>query len=237
MRFWPFASQSAGPSEAEIREFRALCERASTALAKCGITRQPYDDPGMLHFRKNPRFQRALENHRIYVEVLEEFVSSGDPVGDGRKFLWRMINRMGYVPTADLFDHITDDDVIEIYTLDNWQIFRNLNFFNYISFNIEEVANLNWSADSKRESRFELKLLEIGVRLKLGLQKTTADVTSIAEHTFKELKGQGWTVAIQMRRISPLWQGSRITAGVVSNRARVVDFGEARGHGQKKADE
>lgn len=237
MRFWPFASKAVGPSEAEITEFRALCERASTALLKCGIRRRPYDDPAMLLFQKNPRFARALDAHRIYVEVLEEFAGSGDAGGDGRQFLWRMINRLGYVPTSDLFDQVTGEDVVEIYTLDNWQLFRNLNFFNFVSFNIEEVANINWTADTKRESRFELKLLEIGLRLKLGLQKTTADVSGIAEHTFKELRGQGWTVAIQMRRISPLWQGSRVTAGVVTNRARVLDYGNGSGNGENSRHE
>lgn len=231
MRRWPFPKPPAvEPSEVQVAEFRDLCERAAKSLRDAGILRVPYADASVPLFKKNPRFERALESFRVYVEVLEESVNAGD--AGSKKFLWRMVTRLGLVPTSDLLNHIDDDNVVEIYTLEHWQVFRNLRFFDYVSFTVEEVANLNWQVDTRRESRIELKLLEIGIRLKFGLMRATADVSGIAEHTFKELRGEGWTTAIQLLRISPLRKGNSITACVVTNRARVIDRGSS-GHAQE----
>lgn len=222
MRRWPFpAPPVAQPTDEQVTCFRELCERAAKALGDAGISRAPYDDAELPVFRKNPRFEWALKSFQIYVEVLEEAVRTGDV--SSKKFLWRMVTRLGYVPTADLLNHIEEENVVEIYTLEHWQIFRNIRFFEYVSFTVEEVANLNWQVDTRRENRVELKLLEIGIRLKFGLMRSTIDTSGIAEHTFKELRGQGWTTAVQLLRISPLRKENSISACVVINRARVVD--------------
>jgi hypothetical protein len=51
---------------------------------------------------------------------------------------------MGWKPTSDIFSGISEDDVIEVYTLDSIQRYRSANFFKYISYSVGEIITYPW---------------------------------------------------------------------------------------------
>jgi len=226
MPFPFFRSRPQPPSEAQCLEFKDLCERTSRALSQAGVETLPYRDPSLTRFREHHDPGRVLTTFNTYVEVLESALEKGEDLRDDRRLLWRMISKMGYTPQSDIFDRIEDGDTVEIYTVDNWQIFRNPRLFECVSLSVEETITFVWNRDSRRDGKITLKLLEVLLRTRTGLLTKTIDVTDIPKHTIQELIGQKWTISIQLKYFSPLRINGRLTAGISTNLSEVLARGD-----------
>lgn len=210
---------------ADIDTYIDLCGRCADVLKKLGINTKAFkgDPSARIKAHKNPH--RVVESLRNYVLVLEEGQRAGDDLWDCKKLVWRMVSKMGYTPSSDIFGLIEQGDVIEIYTSDNWQIFRNLPFFQYVSMSIDELATFDWAKDSVRTMKITIPALEMAARLRLGILRKTVDVRHWQQHTVRELLGEGWTILVQLKFVSPLKGPSGETVALVINNSKVTDFG------------
>lgn len=215
-------------SPQEILRYKEACESLAGILRKNGITHiKPYSDPEVprLHAHNNPR--RAIETLETYVDVIAANDRDGGSFADSKQILWRMLRRLKYSPQSDIFEKIHDHNILEIYTSDNWQIFRNLNFFRHVSMTIDEMATFYWQRDSKRHMKVHLEALAIATRLRFGTLRKTMDLRHWPAHFTKELVGEGWLIEIRLQYVSPLRGTNGEFLGLVVNESQ-AQVGDAQ---------
>lgn len=204
-------------------DFLPIADSVVHTARSCGVALLAYRDPSLsvLESKSNPL--DALDNLRQYASVLGGMVASGESPLDSQKFLWRMLKVLELTPQDDIFDKIESDDVVEIYSEDNVQIFRNFNFFKYSSFTVEEVTFVNWTQASKRNLGTTLSYLKFGVRVKTGLFRETENVTFIRPHLMKETLGEKRIFEVAPRYISPLRSQGKVVGGITVSKCRFPD--------------
>lgn len=210
-------------TQSQVDEFRDLCERTSRAIATTGREVVPYESHEMPRFQRHSNFERVLETLRNYTEVLESAVAAKEDLEDSKHLVWRMIQRMGYVPKSDVFDKLEDGDTIEIYTTDNWQVFRNLRFFDFVSVTVEEMCTLVWNRDTERDLKITWDMLSFMLKIKMGFIKETTALDWIPKHNIRELLGKGWLISIQMKLCSPLSFNGSTVALLTANRSELIE--------------
>jgi hypothetical protein len=185
---------------------RALLERCAAALRAGGLETLPYRDPSLPVLRAKRDPAQAIAYFERYVQALEETIAAGESPRDTPKLLWRFMNLLGLRPPSDAFGHITAEDVVEIYTTtDHIQVFRNLRFFDFCSFTVEEVVHCSWTTAVSRPAQFKLKLLGTALKLRTGLMRSTLNAESMGENLVHEEIGEGRYVMLKLRYLSPLW--------------------------------
>lgn len=128
---------------------------------------------------------------------------------------------MGYVPQSDALDYIHEGDTVEIYTTDNWQIFRNLVFFDFLDATIDEISTFYWTRDSKRNASISTEGLRLIFLIKTGMLKKTFLVQTMPPYEVScTLSGRLQRVKIEQKMGSPLMdRHHRVQAYLVTNKS------------------
>jgi hypothetical protein len=135
--------------------------------------------------------------------------------------LWRSLRRGGWTPNSDVFDAIEKDDTVEVYSLQMKQIFRNLEFFKYISYTLEEVHGGTWYELVSRDDEAQKILFESAMKIVTGEVKTTVDVSHVPNHMIQELRSpEKRKMMIQMKVLSPVMRDGETIAIIAVNRTR-----------------
>ncbi len=74
-------------------------------------------------------------------------------------FLWKLFKRINCAPADDLFDKISDEDIIEVYFTDHTPIFRSIKFYRETSYTVDEALCSTWYDFSKRSLIITLKVM------------------------------------------------------------------------------
>lgn len=219
LKFW----QNKEPLNSEqCDSYLQSLEDISNLLARHGLKVAPYQDRSLNRIKTHRDPQRALNIWFQYADLLVAAEKEGDNLFDHRQLLWRMLGVLGYTPQSDIFSLIEKNHVIEIYTPDNWQIFRNLEFYKFVSMSLDEMATFHWPRDSKRSMKITIMGLEVATRLRFGTLRKTMDVRDWPEHQVQELLGKKWLLSIALQYISPLKGTNGEFAGLVLNNSKVI---------------
>lgn len=97
--------------------------------------------------------QDAVMRLAQYVSICQDVIASGGDLRDSRTFTWRAMRSFGFLPNSSLFSTMGSDDVVEIYDTQNVQIFRNLQFFKYCSYTLEDLYSRSWPELFIRENQ------------------------------------------------------------------------------------
>lgn len=202
-------------SRCELSEFKRLAEEYCTLVNQFGFSIRPHRDWKVLNFEKCSVAQkkRAILYLDANLEILQDSIASGEDPKNSAKLLWRILKKIKATPEADIFDKISDTDVIEVYLDDHTQIFRNLNFFNYTSFTIDELLCGTWYKLYKRDFISTLKMMKVAFKILTGrLQSTTA--WNVPVHIFYEVGSlECLKQSIELKYLSPIKNnGKRIGA-------------------------
>lgn len=137
---------------------------------------------------------------------------------------WHALKRFSLRPPSDLFSYIADEDLVEIYTLDNLQIFRSMSFFDLCSYSLEDLYCRPWYSLFYRDEGITQQIGAEAVRAFSG-QETGVFVPNVADHMLKELDSPfKHEVEIQYKVMAPLYNSSgKIAAGLVVEKAKVVN--------------
>lgn len=186
----------------------SLLEEVSQNLASFGVRRKAASDSdysAQWQAMPEKRLLSLLEYWRHYNAILQEIRAQGTEGLSGSQMVWRMLQRGGLTPTQDVLGKIEDDDVVEIYDLKNQQIFRNIKFFEYCSFSLEDLFVGDWVGLTKRESRWaERALTQVGL-IQAGLLRTTLDMRKVvSRHRVTELRGEQLSYWIELKWGAPL---------------------------------
>lgn len=217
---FPWARRQKREFTIEQRQrFEALCFSIAGKLQQAGFKTQALSDQP----RPMPHdFEKRMQIFEIYDEVVGHHLNEGGDAADEKGLLWRFIRRMGYTPTSDIFDLITNEDYLEIYDQEGQQIYRSLNYFDLVSFTIEDLVTLNWKTDFKRDRTVLLHLLEVTVRFATGRLHKTYSCDNVPTHQVKEMIGQKYLHELGLKYISPMKVAGKTVAFIATSKARRI---------------
>ncbi|MFV3407586.1 hypothetical protein ACNH6C_03200 [Bdellovibrio bacteriovorus] len=175
-----------------VERFRLLCERLALVLEKEGLSVKPYHDPALPHFCRlaNDQKDLALQTLKDYVEICQEVQAESYSLKDSPRFCWKALRRWGLVPSSDFFDKLEMANIVEIYTSDNLQIFRNLRFFEVSTYTLEELYTLEWWKLYGREEAVTRDLFAAALDLLSGKVPGTMRF-QVGKHQLWELCSEG----------------------------------------------
>lgn len=92
----------------------------------------------------NERKEAALKASLVYSEICNDTTREGRPLSDTRMSLWSSLRHYGLIPHSDLMNYITDDMVVELYTAEGNQLYRNMKFLEVCSYTLADVFMHPW---------------------------------------------------------------------------------------------
>ncbi len=201
-----------------VQPFKRLLERFSALAQKEGVSVVPYSDLGPIHFQALPldRQLATLDNFSRYVSVCEEAAASGESLKENGQVLWRMFNRMGFRPVSTLMDEVTNDIVVEMYDRNYVQIFRNLRFFEFCSYTIDELLCRPFWELFRREESLTPQMLEKTGAL-FGGQICGTYQWDVGIHVVDEIESPyKYRGVVKYKFISPLHDASGQVAAMIN---------------------
>lgn len=204
-------------------EFRVLSVEIASMLAHEGKKVRPYL-AGLPYFSKLPtvRKQQIVEQLRFYRELCHSQLSEGYKLKDSQSFTWRAFRRLGLVPPSDLFNHISDDDIIEVYSRDQIQLFRNFAFFDFCSYTLEELHACEWWSLFERDIEVTQKILTETHRAFDGVEDAVF-VPNVPTHQLREARSPELiAMNCEIRGMAPLYRNKRVEAIIVMEKAEIL---------------
>ena len=129
-----------------VHEFISLAEQtvAFANLANCQL--RALAGPHLPFFKNLDEKNQIeiLRSLKTYNEICAETLANGDSLTDSKSFVWQALKKLGLRFSSDMFNFIQQENVIEIYDMNNVQIFRNFNFFGFTSYALEDLLCRPW---------------------------------------------------------------------------------------------
>ncbi|MEO5668307.1 MAG: hypothetical protein ABIR96_09630 [Bdellovibrionota bacterium] len=144
------------------------------------------------------------EKVRKNIDALDEvLLCFGEGQADTRRAAKRALDKYKMRVRDEDIDLIMQDDVVEMYSIDGLQIFRNLEFFNYCRYSLLEVMMYEWFALYERASFVEKDLHQWQVDV---LKGATSKKCFFGENFMRErLLADKRLYAIQFKYLIPLF--------------------------------
>lgn len=197
-------------------DFKKLSQKICMMFATEGVYRKPYLD-GLPYFSVLDEKEKnsIVEHLRFYCELCEAQISEGFKLRDNLSFTWRAFRKLDLIPRGDIFSHMTDEDLIEIYSCENKQLYRNFKFFEFCSYTLEELHSLEWWTLYERDSEITMKIFDAGSRVAAG-EITESYVPDIQPHRLREVKSAECSTFLQqVKLMSPLKRNKKVEAILV----------------------
>lgn len=168
--------------------FKSLALQYSAIGAAEGIRIVPFLSLDLPLFRKATKEaqKNALEFLHTIVTIHEETVANGDKAINSKKLLWRALVKLSLVPEPDVFERLTEEDIVIIYHKNQTALFWNLQFFNFTSVTVEQLFFSPWYEFTKREPEILHKLQDMAIRVTSGMV-TGVFVPRIPGHVVEEV--------------------------------------------------
>lgn len=149
------------------QEFKRLSERIVGFLKADGLMRLPYSHPSLPYFSRlsNEKKSIVLERLSLYLDACSDTISQTGSLKDSKSFTQQMFKKIDAITDPDFFEKINDDHVVEIYSSDNCQIFRNLKFFEISSYTLEDLYCREWWDLYKRDDEITKKIFLVASQI------------------------------------------------------------------------
>lgn len=204
-------------------EFKKIAVTFCEALKAVGIHMLPYDSSSNLHFRKRSKKdqKKILAYLDMSVETLNECIASGENAFDNKVLLWRVFKRIGGAPQDDIFDKISDDDLIEVYFPDHTPLFRNLKFYREFSYTVDQALCQTWYQASGRDLIVTFKVMKFALMFMRNAKRTVAWI--IPAHYVDE-KGTSmlYRALVRLKFLSGVHSGGELKALICTSETNVV---------------
>ncbi|MNJ94622.1 hypothetical protein D3C87_123240 [compost metagenome] len=194
-----------------IDDFKALAEKLCRMLESEGVLCKPYRE-GLPYFTKLTEYQQkeAIRNLGFYVDLCREQMLDGYKLSDNLSFTWRAFRKLNLIPRSDLFQMVSDEDVLEIYSSDSRQLYRNLRFYEHCSYSLEELYSLEWWSLFHRDEHITASLMESAAMVLNGECEGHVYPT-VGTHVVRELCSEEKLANIyEPRLLSPLFCNKKV---------------------------
>jgi hypothetical protein len=204
-------------------DFQSMTQDISKWLAVEGIRCRPFL-PGMPYFTQLPieKKQEIVQNVRFYHELCQEQMSEGYQIKDSLTFTWRALNRLGLVPRSDLFSNVSDGDILEVYSGDGRQLYRNFLFFDFCSYTLEELYSLEWWSLFNRDAEITGKLYDIVGRIFTGEIEGSVIPDCVPHVVSEACSEEKIHMLYEPKMISPLYRNKVAEAVIAIVRCQII---------------
>lgn len=148
---------------------------------------------------------------KTYCNLLDKLSTAGTRLMDNRQTTWACLSLMNLRCKPDAFDKVAEDDVIEFYSADHRQIYRNIRFFSLCSYSIFDILVYDWATLYSRDNSITEGLLTHANAVIDGSLGT--GMLEVGHHYLQELRGEKRKALIKPGMISPLWDRSSSSSG------------------------
>lgn len=207
-----------------LNRFILVSESLVRLFQQESLTLRPYL-PGTPYFLNLSLAKKTdvVTHLEFYRDLCQSQVAAGESLRHNKQLTWRALSALGLKPSSDLFNHIEDGDILEIYTRDHFQIFRNLNFFDVCTYSLEELFCLEWWKLFSREQSIINSLMDIANHL-LSDSCHQGFKPDVQAHVLTEiLTPEKCQIEYMMLYCAPLFKNRRNEAFICIERARVVE--------------
>lgn len=206
------------------QQFVGLAEEFAARFNEYGLQVKVsrHDEP--VDFRRaNSKVQRLAIGYLEHnLDIIRAMSASGEGVRDTKVYLWRALKRLQLVPPSNVLDYIHDEDIVEIYFLDEIQVFRNFRFLEMTSYTIEEMLCRPWYRNTGRGIKPQMQLMGIVLKGKLG-RITQPTEWNVPVHELWEKDTEGnHRFMMKLKHFIPLRKDGRVVAFVSTNNSRLL---------------
>lgn len=173
-------------------EFKKISNEIAEIAKSVNITIYPYHDPKLIYFSKLPIAQRnlILQQLEIYLQICKKIVAELGTNFDFGQSIWIALKEFGFTPSSDLFQYLTNDRIIEIHNLEGQQVYRNLYFFKFCSYTLEELYSLPWVDLFWRPEVNAKQMVDFVFKMSQSTNKKTIQITDIDPHQTLETQSK-----------------------------------------------
>jgi hypothetical protein len=216
-------SQSASDDFQNETSFMNLSTQLSAFLRQEGISNRAYN-PGLVHFKAldAEKKRAALRHLEFYNSLCLDHQMQQQALRDSQKFTWRALSKFGFTPPSDLLNKISREDVVEIYSEDHIQLFRNFEFFEVCSYTLEELFCIEWWNLFVRPPEINGQLLNMAHQLLAG-KAPKGFQGGVPVHVLTEASSESrFAIHFDMQYLMPLYRNKRVEALISIVKAKVV---------------
>jgi hypothetical protein len=157
--------------DASFNRIRSLLDRYSDFVAQAGKSvrrMSPEKLEALLQSLEPSRRDGMIARLENEVSIFENMLSAGESLENPARQLWRYLLTTKQVPCSDILDKINPTDTIQVYGVDHRLLFASLNFYDYVSFTLEQVFCETWHKAVRRERKVEETLYASFMRVISG---------------------------------------------------------------------
>lgn len=147
MRKQSFAQSDSNFDGSASNKFIELAYKIADYASQAGCEMWPFHQASVPYFssQSHEKKQEILASMQVFIEICQLTLANGKKLDDTKSLAWYGLKHLDMRFTSDLLDKIVDGDILEVYTNDNIQIFRNFKFFELISYTIEDIFCRPWT--------------------------------------------------------------------------------------------
>ena len=191
-------------------------------LKNVGLTRRLPINPA-LNDLKAADFAAAQESIRVFEKVLATCETESIDPWKTENLMSMTFSELGLKYSDDFTSTLGEGDVVEGYSFDNLQIFRNLRFMEICGYDIFDILTTDWMTLFERSQKITTAILE-----RCETVMTTGQTISLEDlpvHYMKErMSLQKQVNKVKFRSLGPIFAKAGTPAGVlVACHAEIID--------------
>lgn len=221
-----YAKQSVNSSGIDAhQEFIQLSNQFSQIGLGFGLKMKPYNSEYLPYYSKLPAGfkKQVLEFLKIQIEIFQSAVEKGIDIRNTNQISWEALKRLNLKPAGDLFDKIKETDFLELYDLNVFQIFRDINFYGICGYTIEDLLSRPLQDLVARDVSISKQIMQWIQKFQNGEIRSTID-PQIPIHLIQEIDSdEKMASKLHIKYYSPLFDEKKKIVGiaVVANATEV----------------
>lgn len=159
---------------------------------------------------------QVINNHLAQnIHVIESSLFGGK-IGN-KQIVKNILGFMKYTAPSDFIDKVTEEDIVEIYNLENIQVFRNLKFYETTTYSLSDLLLYDWPELYTRPAKMTEKLLAIvGDVIRHPSNELVQEMSFVPVHYLKEIRANPVQLCeVRFKYISPILDYAGERAGFI----------------------
>ena len=145
-------------------QYEAALDRATALYGSCGVSVPRLAPLGESRFPNLPsadqeQILNALEDQNRLLEA--SLMHEPEFRSRNHSLVWGALKALGLRPPSDAFTHIQDNHLVEIYNTQFSQVFRSLNFMQFVNYSIDELMTYHWNELYERTGSTTAEMLKM----------------------------------------------------------------------------
>jgi len=207
-----------------IEQYQSQLIDLTSKLNSFGLSLLPYSAATWLRFKdmNTQQQQSSYSRFQFYYEICQDCLVDGNSLKGNNKLLWYAIRKMNLRPKSDLFDKISQEDVVEIYDSSFMQVYRNFNFFEICSYSLADLFMWEWRDLYYRDDEITQGLAIQGYQV-FTVNPTTQRIQLNIHEVHEKFSTNKFKLKMTPGYFSPLLnKQGLVEAGVATSRVDII---------------